>query len=205
MITYLYGTVMEILEDSVWLRVQNVGYEVFVHARRIPEIFPNSEIGLYCHMMVSDSEIKLYGFLSREELLLFRRLMTVSGVGGKVAQGMVANMEPQSLVAAVVSGDERTLTKLPGVGKKMASRLVFELKEKLAGGAAAVSTLTGDKEENRTGAMLAEVMEAMEALGYTRSEVYPILIGLQENGELLERSEENIKLLLKKLAEKKRR
>ena len=204
MITYLYGTVMEILEDSVWLRVQNVGYEVFVHARRIPEIFPNSEIGLYCHMMVSDSEIKLYGFLSREELLLFRKLMTVSGVGGKVAQGMVANMEPQSLVAAVVSGDERTLTKLPGVGKKMASRLIFELKDKLTSGAA-VSTMAEGKEENRTGAMLAEVMEAMEALGYTRSEVYPILIGLQENGELLERSEENIKLLLKKLAEKKRR
>ena len=204
MITYLQGQVLEVLEDSIWLKVENVGYEIVVHPNHLPQIFPQSEIEMYCHMMVSDNDIKLYGFLHKEELLLFRRLMTVSGVGGKVAQAMVASMPPETLIHAILAGDEKTLVKVPGVGKKMASRLIFELKDKLNQTSNLLGTSTRQTVDS-TGAMLSEVLEAMEALGYTRAEVYPLMISLQEENILQERTEENIRLLLKRLSEKKRR
>ena len=154
-------------------------------------------------MMVSENDIKLYGFLQKEELLLFRRLMMVSGVGGKVAQAMVSHMAPDALVHAIVTGDEKTLVQIPGVGKKMAGRLIFELKDKLLSGANVLPTENASSGDSSTGAMLAEIIEAMETLGYTRTEVYPLLISLQEENALQERTEDNLRLLLKRLSEKR--
>ena len=114
MITYLYGQVLEVLEDSIWLKVENIGYEIHLHPKYLPQILPDSIIEIYCHTMVSDNDIKLYGFLHKEELLLFRRLMTVSGVGGKAAQAIIAGMPAETLVHAILSEDEKTLTTIPG-------------------------------------------------------------------------------------------
>ncbi len=191
------------LEDSLWLRVQDTGYEIALHPNQLARLLPESETELYCHMMVSDSDIKLYGFLKKAELLLFRRLLTVSGVGGKVAQAMVGSMAPEALTAAILSGDEKTLMKIPGVGKKMAQRLIFELRDKLGEGTLPLAA--AENPAAAAGKMMGEIVEAMEALGYTRSEVYPLLVNLQEENRLLPRTAENIPLVLKLLADKKRR
>ena len=204
MITYLYGQVLEVLEDSIWLKVENIGYEIHLHPKYLPQILPDSIIEIYCHTMVSDNDIKLYGFLHKEELLLFRRLMTVSGVGGKAAQAIIAGMPAETLVHAILSEDEKTLTTIPGIGKKMAGRLIFELRDKLSRQENLLNKGQGGQ-NNSSSEMMGEVMEAMEALGYTRAEIYPLLISLQEEHALQTKTEENIRLLLKRLAGKKSR
>ncbi len=193
------------LEDSIWLKVQNTGYEISLHPNQLARLEPGTETELYCHMMVSDSDIRLYGFLKKAELLLFRRLLNVSGVGGRVAQAMVGAMAPEALTAAILSGDEKTLMKIPGVGKKMAQRLVFELRDKLDAGSIPAPGGQADSPSAAAGRKMGEIVEAMETLGYTRSEVYPLLVSLQEENRLLPRTAENIPLLLKLLAEKKHR
>lgn len=189
MISFLRGIVFASTEDSVILDVNGMGYEVMIHQRalaRMPEA--GGEVCIFTHLQVLENEFKLYGFLERKELELFHTLLQVSGIGAKGALNILAFIEPEGFYRAISSKDEKLLTKIPGVGKKTAQRLIFELKDRIAD---AIIT-TSDSHTNG----INDIIEALETLGYSRSEVFPLVVKLNEQGKLSENIEDNLKKVL---------
>lgn len=199
MIDYLRGILADVTMDSIILEVNGIGYELAVPGRSVAGLPPvGQEMRLFTYLQVLDNEFKLYGFLSRDEQRLFKTLLGVSGIGARGALNILGSLEPHQFYTAVASQDEKLLVKIPGVGKKMAQRLLFELRDKLP---AAASITEGISEPG----MIEQVLEALEVLGFSRNEVYPVLRELTESGQLGEQVEENIKMVLKRNAEKSRR
>ncbi|WP_027092699.1 Holliday junction branch migration protein RuvA [Cohnella thermotolerans] len=130
MIDFLRGRVVHIETEYVVLDVRDVGYRVFTPN---PYALARSEepIVLYIHHHVREDAIQLFGFPTREEQSLFRRLLDVSGIGPKVALGALAGGRPEVIATAIQSENIQFLTKLPGIGKKTAQRMILDLKDKL--------------------------------------------------------------------------
>ena len=130
MIDYVRGRVVYLETDSVVVDVNGIGYRVFCPN---PYVFSKTEeeVTVYTHHHVREDAMQLFGFSSREEQKLFRRLIEVSGVGPKVALGMLSAGKPEALIMAIQQDNLSYLTKLPGIGKKTAQRLVLDLKDKL--------------------------------------------------------------------------
>ena len=199
MIDYLRGTLTDIRTESVILEVSGVGYELAVPVRCMASLPPAGEqVRFFTYLQVLDSEFKLYGFLSREEQSLFKTLLGVSGIGARGALNILGTMGPSQFYAAIASEDEKQLQKTPGIGKKTAQRLLFELKDKLPSD---MIISAGTSEPG----MIGQVLEALEVLGFSRNEVFPILRELKETGQLSQRVEDNVKLVLKRNAEKTNR
>jgi len=172
-----------------------VGYEVQIHSRAqalLPAL--GIPVLVYTYLQVLDNDLKLYGFLNREELELFKILLGVSGMGARGALNVLAALAPADFFRAIASGDEKRLLTVPGIGKKTAQRLVFELRDKVSKHTGAAWAPSED------GVGLEEVLEALETLGYQRSETFPLLMDMKIQGELGERVEENIKRVLRRKA-----
>ncbi len=195
MIAFLRGQLFQRLQDSVIIEVGGLGYEVQVHNRLSAQLPPvGGQLLLHTYLQVMENEFKLFGFISRNELDVFKLLLSVSGIGARVALNILGSLEPEALFQAIASGDEKTLVTIPGIGKKTAQRLIFELKDKIG---QYEGTLTSAPGENT---VLTEVMEALEVLGYSRSEIFPLLMEMQAQGQMAERVEDNIKKVLKRQA-----
>jgi Holliday junction DNA helicase RuvA len=121
-------------------------------------------------------------------------LLGVSGIGAKAALNILGKLDGDRLCSAIASGDEKSLLAVPGVGKKTAQRLIFELRDKIA---KYHGTVFVDREVNHD---VEEVLQALESLGYSRSEIFPLLMELQSQGEFSDRVEDNIKKILKRQA-----
>ncbi|MDD3852820.1 MAG: Holliday junction branch migration protein RuvA [Syntrophomonadaceae bacterium] len=191
MFAFLTGVLVDAEPERAILEINGIGWEVAIHARtfsRLPRL--GERITLHTHMQVLENEFKLYGFLTVEELKLFKLLLTVSGIGARGAANLLAHIEPADFYLAVSSQDEKTLVKLPGIGKKTAQRLLFELKDK-------VQELDSTGQVYAENSSMDDVIDALEALGYSRSEVFPAIRELVESGKFSERIEENVKLVLK--------
>ncbi|HQA06692.1 MAG TPA: Holliday junction branch migration protein RuvA [Syntrophomonadaceae bacterium] len=198
MIDYLRGILADVDMDSVILEVNGIGFELALPGRSVATLpAVGKEVRLFTYLQVLDNEFKLYGFLSREEQRLFKTLLGVSGIGARGALNILGTMEPQQFYTAVASQDEKVLLKIPGVGKKMAQRLLFELRDKLPTAAAIA-------DDTSKPGMIEQILEALEVLGFSRNEIYPVLRELTESGQLGERVEENIKLVLRRNAERSR-
>ena len=132
MIAHLRGTVLEKHPNLVVVEASGVGYEVHIPVStftRLPDA--GAETKLRIHMHVREDAMLLYGFFTPEEKLLFEKLITVSGIGPKVALTALSGIAPADLVTAIRSGDIAQLTRIPGVGKKTSERMVVELRDKL--------------------------------------------------------------------------
>lgn len=132
MIAHLRGSVLEKHPNMVIVEASGVGYEVHIPVStftRLPDV--GAEAKLRIHMHVREDAMLLYGFFTPEEKLLFEKLITVSGIGPKVALTALSGIAPADLVQAIRSGDLVQLTRIPGVGKKTAERMVVELRDKL--------------------------------------------------------------------------
>ncbi len=133
MIGYLSGVVQYTEIDAVCINVNGVGYRVLM---ALPDVARFANAGTkaeaYIHTNVREDAIILYGFSSREHLALFERLTSVQGVGPKMGLSLLSGMDTDSLVRAIAEGDEARLTKVPGVGKKTAQRMILELGDKMA-------------------------------------------------------------------------
>lgn len=172
MIDYVRGPVAHMESDSIVIDVQGIGYRIFCPN---PYAFAKSEevVTVYTHHHVREDAMILYGFQSREEQKLFRRLIEVNGIGPKVALGMLSGGKPETLVMAIQQDNLTYLTKLPGIGKKTAQRLVLDLKDKLdhigldlqqMGQSLFVDApVLKDDEEHSS---WSEAREALKALGY---------------------------------------
>lgn len=165
MIAFVEGTVAALDADSVVIQAGGVGYRVFCGPGTLTALREGAAAKLHTYHLVREDAQALYGFRSPEELGFFQLLITVTGVGPKVALAIVASRPVIDLQLAILQGDEGVLTAVSGVGKKLAARVVLELKEKVAvaGGAAAVA---GDAR----GSAESEVVAALQALGYSASE-----------------------------------
>ena len=172
MISLLEGKVVEKSGDRVVMSVGGVGYELMVPAPalgRLPAV--GRATRLFTRLQIRDDQILLYGFSSSEERRLFDNLVTVTGVGPNVALAILSVLTPEALRRAVSSGDTAALTLVPGVGKKVAGRVILDLKDKIGG---AGEVVTGP---------VAEVREALVALGLSGQEAQEALAAVQPNGE----------------------
>ena len=172
MIGFLKGKATHITSDYCLLDVHDVGYRVFVSNQTRAHISPNAEVMLYIHTNVREDAILLYGFFSREEYDLFLHLIGISGIGPKVAQGILSSATANDFYRMVQQKDVKGITKLPGIGKKTAERILLELKDKLSD--VSVGDMPeGDnnvREETENG-MVAEATEALLTLGFQDSEI----------------------------------
>ncbi len=191
MIAFIRGSLFETGEDSVIIEVQGIAYELIMHRRAIAHLPQRGAmVKVFTHFQVLENEFKLYGFLEREEQGLFKTLLGVSGMGAKGAMNILDFMEAEQFYRAIASQDEKLLTQVPGIGKKSAQRLFFELKDKIK---AVQFTAPGQRDEPG----LNDVMEALETLGYQRSEVFPLIMELKAQGNMSDRVEDNIKSVLR--------
>ena len=195
---YLNGTVAHIGPYLVVIDCGGVGYACRTTNHTISKLNVGKAAKLYTHLYVREEIFELYGFASESELGCFRMLIGVSGVGPKAALAILSSNTPEGLALAIVSGNEKALTSAPGIGKKIAQRIILELKDKLAKG-----QLTSAGGESYAGGITvipenkaSEASAAMAVLGYSQSEIAVALKGIDLDGLSLE---DVIKQALKKM------
>jgi Holliday junction DNA helicase RuvA len=165
MIAALTGVVQHKELDRVVVDVGGVGYLVWLSAQSMAEVPPQgSSVRLFCHTHVREDALQLFGFCQEQERKAFELLISISGVGPRLALTILSGMPVGELLEAIAGGDVRRLQTLPGVGKKTAARLVLELKE----GCARVGALATAAAPSRAASTRYEVIEALVGLGYRR-------------------------------------
>jgi Holliday junction DNA helicase RuvA len=159
------GVVGAIAADSLVIEVGGIGYRVFAAPSVLAAATSGGRLKLHTYHLVREDQQALFGFRSAEELGFFNLLLTVTGVGPKVAMAIVGSRPTADLQLAILQQDQAVLTSIPGIGKKLAERIIFELKEKVsaAGIAAGTSAAVATASEN-------EVVAALQALGYSLGE-----------------------------------
>ncbi len=171
MIGYIKGKVTDITDNAIVLEKDGIGFFIYTSQLVIANLSMNQEtVTIYTHMHVREDEISLFGFLSKEELEMFRMLLTVNGVGPKAALSILSVLSVPDLICAIVSGDTSSIKKANGIGAKGAGRIIMELKDKVS-----LDTV-GDTLQNDTanisvsdGAVMNAVL-ALTSLGYSESE-----------------------------------
>ncbi|MFQ5997360.1 MAG: Holliday junction branch migration protein RuvA, partial [Dehalococcoidales bacterium] len=135
MISSLHGRVESIGSDWAIINVGGIGFQVYMPTSTLSTLGAiGKEVQLYTHLHLREDNATLYGFASSEELTLFQTLIGVTGLGPKMALGMLSGMSVEQLVTAIATGGADLLTVIPGIGKKVANRIVLELKEKIGAG-----------------------------------------------------------------------
>ena len=177
MIAFLKGTLIATTLDSAYIDVQGVGYQVLMSSRSLSRLGKTGDtVHVLTQLQVRDDAPILYGFLNQEEKDLFQRLITVSSVGPKVALAVLSTFDPADAVAVIVAQDVAAIQQVPGVGKKMVSRIVLELKEAFTQSAQTV--LSGMSKQVLDAQQAAK--EALLSMGFTSEEVSLALKGAPE-------------------------
>ena len=195
MIARLTGLISALESDRLRVEVGGVGYEVFVSASSFAALPGDGAQGtLEIHTHVREDQLTLFGFATREEKAMFLRLLTVSGIGPKVALGVLSGMSTRELAGTIARGDVKRLTQIPHVGKKIAERIVVELKDKVgnvvdlkvAGGVTPVPVAV------KLGGPAEEALSALMNLGYKRGEAEAALAeipaGMTDVGDIVRRA-----------------
>lgn len=180
MIARLSGLVLEKGEDHAVLDVQGVGYLVHLSAASLlalPARGERTTLRIITHLR--QDALDLFGFASEEEEDVFRALLDVKGVGPRAAQNILSGIEPRDLAQAVAQGDVARLTKVPGVGKKTAERLVVELKEKLV----ALARAAGPVAARGAGGLVEQLAAALVNLGYKPAQAEQVAEALRDRTE----------------------
>lgn len=173
MYAFFKGTVESIYSDYLILDTGSMGVNIMMSSSELDRINISDEVKIYTYTSVREDAITLYGFLSREKLDFFKLLLTVNGVGPKLAIG-IAGCNTEDVKTAIVAQDTKALSKLPGVGAKMAGRLALELKDKVSlfssidSDSDTVSPGVSDKNTDNT--LISEAVSILTALGYSSSE-----------------------------------
>ncbi len=167
MIASVEGTVGAVNADSLVIEVGGIGYRVFAAPSVLAAAVPGGRSKLHTYHLVREDQQALYGFRTSEELGFFNLLLTVTGVGPKVALAIVGSRPTADLQLAIMAQDQAVLVSIPGIGKKLAERVIFELKGKVAAaGVAAIDASRGPGAPAGEG----EIVAALQALGYSLGE-----------------------------------
>ena len=198
MFYYLNGTVAHMAPYLAVIDCGGVGYACRTTNTTQAQLKIGEKGKLYTYLNVREDAMELYGFATQEELNLFELLLSVSGVGPKAALSILSASTPANLALAIITGDEKALTCAPGIGKKIAQRVILELKDKLAKG----QTIAAGESYGGTGVTvipenkLSEATAALAVLGYAQSEINVALKGIDMDSLTLEQI---IKEALKKM------
>ena len=171
MIAFIKGTVSDLLDDSVILENQGMGYRIFTSSSVLAALSAGDSVTLHSHLNVREDAMQLYGFLTRDDLEVFRQLITVSGIGPKAGIAILSVMTGNDLRYAIMAGDSKSISKAPGVGAKTAQKVILELKDKLK-----VEDMLNTSEEpeivSNTGntELINEAVLALAALGYSQTD-----------------------------------
>jgi len=188
MIASLHGTLESLGSDYAIINVNGIGFQVYMPTSTLSTLGKvGGEVKLHTHFHLREDNATLYGFASSEELGLFQTLISVSGLGPRLALAMLSAMRVEQLSMAIATGSTDLLTEIPGVGKKIASRIILELREKL--GAGLVGAPAAQLAEENT-----EVLAALTSLGYSVAEASRAVATLPPSSDLS--LEEKIKLAL---------
>lgn len=170
MINFLRGKLIQLNDDSLVIDINGIGFDIIVSQNTLDKFTDlYSIISIYTYLVVRDDSLVLYGFSSIEEKKMFLNLITVAGVGPRVAISILSGMPLKSLALAIVSEDSKTLAKIKGIGKKTAERLIVDLKEKIMKDNASLVTQLGEVTDSES-QIINEAIEALTSLGIARAD-----------------------------------
>ena len=176
MIGYLKGEVAAIYDDRIIIEVGGIGYNVFMPASSLDLIEGcGASVKIYTYLLVREDALQLYGFLTKDDLELYRMLISVNGIGPKGALALLSVMTCDELRFAILAGDAKQIGKAPGIGPKSAQRVIIDLKDKIDTGISfdTSSGVSGRSEDNTTlSGIREEAAQALIALGYSSTESY---------------------------------
>lgn len=202
MIAYLNGRVADVSEDNLVIEVAHIGYNVRVPASVTALLPPvGEEVRIYTYMSVREDAVALYGFLTKDDLEMYKQLITVSGVGPKAGLSVLSVLSADELRMAVISQDAKAISKAPGIGAKTAQRIILELKDRVSledtafmkdsGMGPAEAPVSGGISQAK-----AEAVEALTALGYSSSDALRAVKAVEQEDMDVE---ELLKAALKKM------
>lgn len=183
MIGYLRGKVLEKQPNQVILEVSGVGYDVQIPISTytsLPDV--GGTVALRIHTHVREDALVLFGFATPEEKALFERLISISGIGPKLAVTVLSGVTSSDLITAIRNGDVQRLVRIPGVGKKTAERIVLELKDKVAAVDAAGKPVPGAEAEPALSGLDRDVLSALQNLGCSRPSAEEAVRKVKERG-----------------------
>ena len=193
---YVNGTVAEIGPNLAVIDCGGVGYACATTNYTLAQLKRGEQAKLYTYLHVREEIFDLYGFSTQAELSSFKMLLGVSGVGPKAALAILSSGTPDQLALSIVTGDEKSLTGVPGIGKKIAQRIILELKDKLAKEQTGFDARMGTLSPIPAGGKTQEAASALAVLGYSSQEISAALKGVDAALPV----EEMIRIALKKLA-----
>ena len=172
MYAFFKGKIDNILKDRIIIDVNNIGYEIYMPESELLTLGVGENLKIYTYLHVREDDMRLFGFSSNESLEFFKKLITVSGVGPKVALGIISNVDTESLCVAIATENIAALKSVPGIGPKMAQKIIFELKDKVL--KEQIDTVkTKTKEVNSKN--IEEATTALEVLGYTHKQIKEVV------------------------------
>ncbi len=177
MIGYVKGVVTHLFADYCFVDVQGIGYRLFIPNSTRQKLVTGQPATLFTYLNVREDALTLHGFYTQVEYELFLHLISVSGIGPKVAAGILSAITPDNFRAAVSTNNAAILTKLPGIGKKTAERIILELKDKIGIGAEYTAGASGQQtpDPGLQGDIMQETVQALAALGYNQAETIPVI------------------------------
>ncbi len=193
MISFLRGKILNKGQGYVIVEVNNVGYRVFVNSAMCADFDINQDVEVYTHQYVREDSLDLYGFKSLEDLEMFELLLSISGIGPKSALGVLAIASVADIKDSIARGDSALLTKVSGIGRKTAERVVLELREKIG------ATADGGKRTAESGNVSGDEIDALMALGYSMAQARDALRAVDAK---IKDSGERIKAALKELGKR---
>lgn len=193
---YVNGTVAEIGPNLAVIDCSGVGYACATTNYTLAQLKRGEQARLYTYLHVREEIFDLYGFSTQAELSSFKMLLGVSGVGPKAALAILSSGTPDQLALSIVTGDEKSLTGVPGIGKKIAQRIILELKDKLAKEQTGFDARMGTLSPIPAGGKTQEAASALAVLGYSSQEISAALKGVDAALPV----EEMIRIALKKMA-----
>lgn len=201
MYSYIKGCLAETETNSIVVEAAGVGYSICIPASLLAQLPPvGTEIKVYTHFSVREDGQTLYGFLFKEDRQMFRNLITVNGIGPKGALAILSVMKPDDLRIAIATGDVKSISRAPGIGKKTAERVILDLRDKIAAEAVSGEGLYGRtaaplQEAAREQGPVAEAIDALTMLGFSRMEAGRAVGNIPMNKEIT--TEELIRQALK--------
>lgn len=202
MYAYIKGILAEITEDAIIVENQGIGYEIAVPGQ-VFDYLPSvgEEVKIYTYHYVREDAILLYGFLTKEDVRIFKMLIGVSGIGPKGALSILSVLSTDDLRFAILGDDAKAIAKAPGVGAKTAQRVIIELKDKLSLEDAFEQKLANQAQKvelNPTVGVKNEAILALTSLGYSQSEALKVLQGIEISPD--DQVEDVLKMALKQMA-----
>ena len=193
MIAYIRGIVTEKNVNTVTVECSGIGYEIFATGRDVDKLSKGSEVLIHTYLRISEDAHTLYGFLSKDDMVMFKKLIIVNGVGPKAALSIMNTLNSFDLKIAIVTEDYKAICAAVGVGSKIAKKIILELKEKVKPDD--IGTL--EAADTSGNSVVSEALEALVSLGYSNSEAYKAIKEIEVKNT--DTTEDILKLALKKM------